>query len=292
MTENVKTDVSLNRNYKDSVFRMIFGEPEKMIELYNAIFDTDYPPDTKIDINTIEEVLHRVQKNDIAFTIDGTYIMVTEHQSTINPNMPLRDLIYILEIWKDMFETNQLYKRKQIKLPQPKFIVLYNGTDSLPPISEVNLSESFLGDKKNPLLNMTVLVYNVNEGVGCDLFKKSPTLYQYSQLISLIRSFQAKGPVTGQDMSEIVKTCLEKGILVDFMEEHGKRLIDFLHFELTQEENLAFEREDGFEEGAADMQNRLNKLTSALLETNRIDDLRRAAADTDFQQQLLEEFGF
>jgi len=191
-----------------------------------------------------------------------------------------------------MFETNQLYKRKQIKLPQPKFIVLYNGTDSLPPISEVNLSESFLGDKKNPLLNMTVLVYNVNEGVGCDLFKKSPTLYQYSQLISLIRSFQAKGPVTGQDMSEIVKTCLEKGILVDFMEEHGKRLIDFLHFELTQEENLAFEREDGFEEGAADMQNRLNKLTSALLETNRIDDLRRAAADTDFQQQLLEEFGF
>ncbi|MBQ4649290.1 MAG: hypothetical protein IJB73_01165 [Firmicutes bacterium] len=307
MTEKIKTDSILARTHKDSVFRMIFGKPEKMIELYNAIFDTNYPLDTKIDINTIEEVFHRVQKNDISFTIDGTYIMVTEHQSTINPNMPLRDIIYILEIWKGMFETNQLYKRKRIKLPQPKFIVLYNGTEPLPPVSEIKLSESFLGDTKNPLLNLTVLVYNVNEGIGCDLLAKSPTLYQYSQLISLIRSFQARGPVTEQDMGEIVKMCLKKGILVDFMKEHGKRLIDFLHFELTEEENLAFEREDGYEEGlehglsqghamglaegVADATERLNKLTTMLISSGRIDDLKKAAEDTVFQRQLLEEFG-
>ena len=94
MTKNVKTEDVLNREYKDSLFRLVFGQPE----------NTNYPPDTKIDINTIEEVFYKTQKNDISFTIDGTYIMLSEHQSTINPNMPLRDLMYILEIWKGMFK--------------------------------------------------------------------------------------------------------------------------------------------------------------------------------------------
>ena len=121
MTNNVKSGEVLNREYKDSLFRLVFGQPEKMIELYNAIFDTNYPPDTKIDINTIEEVFYKTQKNDISFTIDGTYIMLSEHQSTINPNMPLRDLMYILEIWKGMIEKEALYSSTLIQLPQPKF---------------------------------------------------------------------------------------------------------------------------------------------------------------------------
>ncbi|MBR3706869.1 MAG: hypothetical protein IKM19_07845 [Firmicutes bacterium] len=121
MTNNVKSGEVLNREYKDSLFRLVFGQPEKMIELYNAIFDTNYPPDTKIDINTIEEVFYKTQKNDISFTIDRTYIMLSEHQSTINPNMPLRDLMYILEIWKGMIEKEALYSSTLIQLPQPKF---------------------------------------------------------------------------------------------------------------------------------------------------------------------------
>lgn len=121
MTENVKIGEVLNREYKDSLFRLVFGQSEKMIELYNAIFDTNYPPDTKIDINTIEEVFDKTQKNDISFTIDGTYIMLSEHQSTINPNMPLRDLMYILEIWKGMIEKDALYSSTLIQLPQPLF---------------------------------------------------------------------------------------------------------------------------------------------------------------------------
>ena len=101
-TETGEQDI-LHRNYKDSVFRLVFGEPEKMIEIYNAIFDTDYPPDTEIDINTIEEVFHKTQKNDISFTLAGKYVVLSEHQSTVNPNMPLRDLMYITEIWKSMY---------------------------------------------------------------------------------------------------------------------------------------------------------------------------------------------
>ena len=295
-TANEKTGVeSINRNYKDSVFRVIFSEPEKMIELYNAIFDTNYPPDTHIDINTIEEVFHRVQKNDISFTIDGTYIMVSEHQSTINPNMPIRDLFYIVEIWRGMVESSQLYKRRIVKVPQPKFIVLYNGREPMPPVSRLELSDAFMGDANKPLLNLTVLVYNVNEGVNCDILKKSPTLYQYSQLVALIREYQAKGQVTSRDMSEITQKCLEKGILVDFMKEHGKSIRDLLHYEISYEEDIKLTGqeyfEEGMEKGAAEATERLNKLTSLLIKAGRIDELEKAASDPELQQKLLEEFG-
>ena len=288
----------LQRNYKDSVFRLVFGEPEKMIELYNAIFDTDYPPDTEIDINTIEEVFHKTQKNDISFTLAGKYVVLSEHQSTVNPNMPLRDLMYITEIWKGMFEADAVYKERLVKLPRPAFIVLYNGLAPLPPVTRLELSDCFLGEGES-LLNLSVMVYNVNEGANCDLLEKSPTLAQYSQLVSLVRSYQAKGPVTHRAMQEIVEICLEKGILVELMEKHGKSIIDILHFEITQEEAIEMSREDGFEaglsqglnQGTAIGQERVNTLNKKLLELNRFDDLKKSTADAEFQAQLFEEFG-
>ena len=88
----------LNREYRDSVFRMLFNDKKKLIELYNAVFDTDYGPDTPIDIKTIEDVLFVHMKNDIAFTLDNKFIVLTEHQSTVNPNMPVRNLIYLSTI--------------------------------------------------------------------------------------------------------------------------------------------------------------------------------------------------
>ena len=134
-----------------------------MIELYNAIFDTNYPPDTKIDINTIEEALYLSDKNDISFTVANTHLVISEHQSTINLNMP-----------------------------RPTFVVMYNGTDPLPPETRLELSDCFLGDGES-LLKLSVIVYNVNEGAGCSLLTKSPTLYQYSQLVSLVRKYWNRG---------------------------------------------------------------------------------------------------
>ena len=139
------------------------------------------------------------------------------------------------------------------------------------------------------------MVYNVNEGANCDLLEKSPTLAQYSQLVSLVRSYQAKGPVTHRAMQEIVEICLEKGILVELMKNHGKSIIDILHFEITQEEAIEMSREDGFEagfaKGAETVRERINKLNQLLIEGNRFDDLKKSTADAEFQAQLFEEFG-
>ena len=77
----------INRKYKDSVFRMLFNEKDKLIELYNAIFDTDYTEDDRVDITTIEDVIFKTMKNDISFVMDGKFVLLVEHQSSINNNM-------------------------------------------------------------------------------------------------------------------------------------------------------------------------------------------------------------
>ncbi|MBQ8563684.1 MAG: hypothetical protein IJ443_07325 [Firmicutes bacterium] len=247
-----------------------------------------------------------VKKNDVSFTINDTYLVITEHQSTINPNMPLRDLWYIAEIYRKMTDKDAPYKGQKVMLPRPTFVVMYNGTDPMPPESRLELSDSFLGTGEN-LLNLSVIVYNVNEGAGCSLLDKCPTLAQYSQLVALIREHKAKGPVTHQMRKEIYDTCLERGILVDFMKDYGLTIIDMLSNELTEEEARALYREDGYEEGKelglaegraeglaeglAEGQGRINRLNQLLKEAGRIDDLLRALDESDFQEQLLEEFG-
>ena len=286
------------RNHKDTVFRLIFNNKEKMLELYNALYDTNYPPGTPVDINTIEEALYLAHKNDISFTIDNTYLVITEHQSTINPNMPLRDLWYIAEIYKKMVDSKAVFKDTLVKLPRPTFVVMYNGREPLPPESRLELSDCFLGDGER-LLNLSVIVYNVNEGAGCSLLTKSPTLYQYSQLISLVREYWNRGPITHHERQQIYDICMEKGILVDFMKEHGKTIIDMLSVEFTEAEIQQLFEENGFErglklgreEGREEAIERVNKLNQLLISQNRMEDLQNSIADPAYQRKLFEEFG-
>jgi len=288
----------LNRKYKDTVFRLIFNNEEKMLELYNALYDTNYPPGTPVDINTIEEALYLSDKNDISFTVANTHLVISEHQSTTNPNMPLRDLWYVAELYKKMVEPKAVFKKTLVKLPRPTFVVMYNGTDPLPPETRLELSDCFRGDDASDgksLLNLSVIVYNVNEGAGCSLLEKSPTLLQYSQLVSLVREYWSCGPITHRERQQIYDICMKKGILVDFMKEHGKTIIDMLSVEFTEEEKKELFIEDGVERGIEigreQERERLNKLMTMLIKANRIEDLERSASDSAYQQKLLEEFG-
>jgi hypothetical protein len=98
-----------NRNYKDSVFTKLFGHDKKIIlELYNAIFDTNYGDDAQIEITTLDDALFMNRINDISFVINGKLVVLIEHQSTINNNMPLRMLIYIARIY-EKYATRKTY---------------------------------------------------------------------------------------------------------------------------------------------------------------------------------------
>ena len=127
----------INRKYKDSVFRMIFSEKDKLIELYNAIFDTNYTEDDRVDITTIEDVIFKTMKNDISFVMDGKFVLLIEHQSSINNNMCLRDLLYADELIRRMIDPKDLYKEAPVKIPNPKFVVLlfrYRNNSTYPDI--------------------------------------------------------------------------------------------------------------------------------------------------------------
>ena len=143
-----KQEQEVKRTYKDSVFVTIFHEKAKLIELYNALFDTNYDESAPIDIVTIKDVLFRTLKNDVAFVLGGRFVVLVEHQSSINENMPLRDLMYISTVLKRMIDTTRLYREKRLMIPRPEFIVFYNGTKDFPAYQELRLSDSFLGEKQ------------------------------------------------------------------------------------------------------------------------------------------------
>jgi hypothetical protein len=90
------TDAKTNHNHKDSVFSLLFSEPPAALELYNAVTGQNYPPDTKLEIVTLSNALFKGQLNDVAFVVDDRLVVLIEHQSTINNNIPLRMLMYLV----------------------------------------------------------------------------------------------------------------------------------------------------------------------------------------------------
>ena len=116
-----------NRNYQDSVFSKLFSNEETALELYNALSGTSYGPETKIRITTLNNVLFLEKYNDLSFTIEDRIIVMAEHQSTINPNIPLRLLGYSTDTYTKLIDTDRLYSSTQIKLPTPVFYVFYTG---------------------------------------------------------------------------------------------------------------------------------------------------------------------
>ena len=245
----------LERNYKDTVFVTVFHEKEKLIELYNAIFDTDYDENTAIDIVTIKDVLFRTLKNDVSFVLDKRFVVLVEHQSTINGNLPLRDLLYMSTVLKRMINTKQLYREKILRIPRPAFIVLYNGPEDLPEYQELRLSDAYLGDKEETeedALQLIVKVYNINTGKNAEILKKCETLRQYSRFVEIVRSYGHIDQLTSAVMVQIMDQCQEENVLTEFMEHYGAELIEMLFKELTREEDLEISRLDGYDVGQKD----------------------------------------
>lgn len=240
----------LNRKYKDSVFRMIFSEKDKLIELYNAIFDTDYTEDDSVDITTIEDVIFKTMKNDISFVMDGKFVLLIEHQSSINNNMCLRDLLYADELIRRMIDPKDLYKEAPVKIPNPKFVVLYNGERYMPPFDEKKLSDNFLNEEPEYSLQLKLDVYNINIDAGSKLLEKSPTLKQYSMFVERVRRYSKnKETLNERDMVEIMESCIKDGILPEFLSKYGREAVGMMFKELTQEEAREMSRQDGYDLG-------------------------------------------
>ena len=148
MTET-KNEISVARNHKDRLFRMIFREKKELLSLYNAVNGTSYTNTEELEIVTLENAIYMNMKNDLAFIIDS-YLNLYEHQSTYSPNMPLRDLFYIAKELQGQVNHRDLYRNKLIKIPTPRFLVFYNGSEEQAEKKYLRLSDAFQKSMDDP----------------------------------------------------------------------------------------------------------------------------------------------
>jgi len=246
---------NVNRNHKNSVFSSLFSNPDVLRELYSAIEGVTIPPDTPIDINTLTGVLYKGQINDVSFIVDNRLVVLIEHQSTINNNIPLRLLMYIAYLYKKIVNRKKLYQTKLEKIPSPEFIVLYNGKYKYPDHKELKLSDAFkdikglkLTDTNKIPLELIVQVYNVNHGHNFEILKKCETLDGYSIFVEKIREYQKKENSLEKGVKNAINYCIKKNILKEYLEAHGSEVYNMLLMEWNQDEAIEVAREEGREE--------------------------------------------
>ncbi len=156
-----------NKNYKDTVFADLFSEDEtskaNFLSLYNALFDTNLTDEATLQNIRLDQVLYNSLRNDVSFLVDNRLIILAEHQSTINENMPLRFLEYVARLYERTQNPKNRYLRKLVKIPKPEFFVFYNGEEEYPVEKILKLSDAFLPEGSDVSLELIVKVFNINK---------------------------------------------------------------------------------------------------------------------------------
>lgn len=225
-----------------------FGEPENASRLYAALTNEEAAPED-ITYVTLDGVLFVARKNDLAFTVKNRVLVISEHQSTVNENMPLRDLLYLGRTLEKILDRNTLYKRKLVNIPTPEFFVFYNGNDPQPPEKILRLSDAYLEKMEHPMLELVVKVININLPSGHQLLEKCRPMYEYSWFIQQIKDYLWAGLTRDAAISQAVNDCIEEGILVDFMKNHGSEVANMLYTQWNYDDAVSVEREEAYEDG-------------------------------------------
>ena len=242
-----------NTKYKDSVFTFLFSDPDLLRELYGALEGVTLPADLPITINTLRDALFMGLINDISFEIGGKLIVLIEHQSTINPNMALRLLMYIARVYEKIIGDKNIYSSRLLRIPRPEFYVLYNGVSPYPDEELLKLSDAFesgpLPEKGHPALELEVRVININQGRNREIAEKCKTLGEYSAFIEKVREFEKETGTLEEAVKKAVIYCRDHNILKEFLENNATEVMGMLTMEWNWDDALACRYEEGLEEG-------------------------------------------
>ena len=241
-----------NKKYKDRLFRHLFNNKSTQLELYNAIYGTDYQDESIIDSNTLIEAIFSSPENDLAFSINKKIIIFIEHQSTINKNMPARFLTYIARYYEKKIG-KKIYGESLVKLPKPEFVVLYNGKKPFPKEKIMRLSDAFEKIDNDDLisLDLIVRVININKGCNLELERKCKTLADYAAFIAKVREYKEKYP--RKELEEAIKSairyCIKNDILADYLIQNSSEVVRMLINEYTVKDAIEVIREETMEKG-------------------------------------------
>jgi hypothetical protein len=276
--------------------------------LYNALNGTDYTDPADLTYYTLEDAIYINIKNDVSFLISDT-LNLYEHQSTQNPNMPIRGLIYLSKNYQTYIKLNHLDIHSSVlqKLPLPQYYVFYNGTDQEPDKKVLELTDAFPEiSGKEPCLNCKATLLNINYGHNKELLRKCRKLEQYSIFIDRIRKKQKSGFDLPDAVDQAIDDCINDNVLKEFLIKCRTEVQEVVLSTFDQENHDRILKEDSLEKGKKigekigekrgkelgkeEMNQQLNQLILHLQKDNRMDDLIRSATDAEFQQKLLEEY--
>ena len=243
-----------NRKYKDRLFQRVFRDKEYLLELYNAINGTNYDNPDDLEITTLEDVIFMSMKNDKSFIISST-MNLYEHQSTVNPNMPIRGLLYFAQLYDEYIKLHDLdvYGRKLVKLPTPQYIVFYNGKEEMPDDQTLLLTDAFECDTEvenmEPALECRARVLNENDGHNAELMNKCKRLMHYAQFIARINQNIDAGMLLQHAIDEAISYSLENDILTDVLIRNRSEVRHMLLTEFNEKKFAKTMWEEGHESG-------------------------------------------
>ena len=270
--KNDTIQVQYARTHKDRLFRFIFNQKPELLSLYNAINESDYTDENDLTIYTIEDFIYMGMKNDISFLIDCN-LNIFEHQSTYNPNMPLRGFLYMASAFKKYIAAKHLdvYSSTSIPIPVPRFYVFYNGTKEIPNEHILKLTDSMPDAKKDKACTeFTATMININAHHNPKLLERCPMLLEYAVFISRIRDNLNKSMSLSDALEQAVTDCIHDNILADILRNHKAEVTDMILDEYDEKFHIACEKKISYEQGLAEGRAMANNAIQA--EKQRADD--------------------
>jgi len=239
---------TVNRNYKDSLFRDIFNNEERLAEIYTGLLNDPISPHD-IQLTTLDWTFFTGIRNDVSFIVKEKHIVLLERQSTCNENMPLRLLMYIAELYRRYVDADAIYRQTRILLPAPKFYVFYNGEKEMPAQWPLRLSDAFDGNEGD--IELVAEVININEAPHRLIFEKCRALKAYSVFVAQFRGYVRNGKSLEEAVSLAVRYCVENDYLGDYFRQRQKEeVFDMMNFVWDQERALEIRAEEAAAEAA------------------------------------------
>lgn len=277
-----------NRIYKSRLFELVFSDRKELLNLYNAMNGTDYEDPELLEINTLENAIYMSMHNDVSFIIDSR-LALYEHQSTYSPNLPLRYLFYVSDLYSAETRAANLYGTRIIRIPAPRFVIFYNGEEEQPGSQVLRLSDMYAVKEEAPSLELEALMLNINPGYNQKLLESCKTLHDYSVYTSMVRTY-AKTMDLEEAVEKAITECISNGILEDYLSKNQAEAKSVSIYEYDEEKHMRQEREESRIQGEIKGAERVLELTRLLIEANRFEDLKRAITDKEFCKRLFEEF--
>ncbi len=236
--------LKIRRKYKDALFRRCFDNKQDLLELYNALNGTSYDNNADLRITTLDDCIYLTYKNDLSFIISVT-LNLYEHQSTYNPNMPIRGLIYFARIYEAYIKEHQmnLYGKALLRLPAPRYVIFYNGNDEEPDLQELRLSDAFKKEanapEKTPALECVAVMLNIHYGHNVELLNKCKRLHDYAYFINEVNQNLNAGYAYEESIHLAMEHCEKNDILKDIL---GKQRSEVLNLLLNEFDVKIYER--------------------------------------------------